>query len=419
MNEKFPVVRVIMSIMVIFLAFALIFSANYITEYLPADEIMVIQYPNGKMSVCTEPGYYGQWFGTATHYKRRSQFWFSANKDQGKATDESITARFNDGGHGSISGSLSWEMPTAKDDVLEVHRKYGTMDNVQQQIIRVQAQKAVYMTGSLMSSKESAAEKRPELLYYIEDQLQNGVYRSENKSVTTFDTLTSMSKTVIASTIIRDGSGQPMRVEESLLKQFKIRAQSVAIDQIKYDDKVEAQIQAQQQAIMDIQTAMAESKKAEQRKLTVESEGAANAARQKWEQEAIKAKEVTKAEQEKAVAEMAATRELNVARLAAQSAEQFKIAETLKGEGEATRRKLVMEADGALEKKLEAFVQVNANYAKALEHTEHLVPSIVMGGSAASNSSATDVMDLIKINMAKQLSLDTNIDGMKTTSSSK
>jgi regulator of protease activity HflC (stomatin/prohibitin superfamily) len=434
--RNIPVKKIVLSaIFGLVLIFGM-FSVNNLVEFLPADEIMVIQFPSGKLAAYTNPGYYAQWFGNPIHFKRRAQFWFSSKSDQGKTGDESIQARFNDGGHGSISGSLSWELPTNETDLLEIVRKYGTMQAVEQQIVRVQTEKAVYMTGSLMSSKESAAEKRPELLYYIEDQLQNGVYHSENKSVTTFDPMTSMSKTVIASTILRDPNGLPLRVEDSLLKQFKIRASSVAINQIKYDDKVEGQIQAQQQAIMDIQTAIAEAKKAEQRKLTVESEGQASAAKQKWDQEAIKAKEVTKAEQEKAVAEknadrdkkvaetnaerdkqvaeMNANRDLNVAKLNAQAAEQFKTAETLKGEGEAARRKLVMEADGALEKKLEAFVTVNAKYAEALQHCGALVPSIVMGNGNGQTSSATDVMDLIKVNMAKQLSLDLSPSGVTT-----
>jgi hypothetical protein len=36
--------------------------------------------------------------------------------------------------------------------------------------------KSVYMTGPMMSSKESNAERRNELIGYIEDQAINGVY---------------------------------------------------------------------------------------------------------------------------------------------------------------------------------------------------------------------------------------------------
>ena len=63
--------------------------------HLDAKEVMVIQYPSGTLRVCTQPGYYGQWFGTVTKYRKRSQFWFSSTPDQGRPADESIAVRFN------------------------------------------------------------------------------------------------------------------------------------------------------------------------------------------------------------------------------------------------------------------------------------------------------------------------------------
>ena len=422
-NINFPVKKIITTVIVCILAITAFGLRRNLIEYLPADELMIIQYPSGTLRACTEPGYYAPWFGTSTHYNRRSQFWFSEKADQGKAVDESIGVRFNDGGHGQISGSLSWEMPTNPADFIELHKKYGTQLNVEQQIVRVQTEKSVYMTGSLMSSKESAAEKRPELLNYLEDQIQNGVFRTENKSRTVTDETTSLTKTVVESRILKEADGTQQRVEESLLKQFKVKAQGVAINKIKYDEKVEGQIQQQQQFIMDIQTAIARSKEAEQRKLTAVAEGEATAAKAKWEQETIKAKEVTKAEQEKIVAQTNAEREksvattlanqkLEVAKLDAQAAEQFKKAETLRGEGEGARRKLAMEADGALEKKLEAFVSINSAYATALSNFKgNLVPSVVMAGGTGngSQSSAADVIDLFKVKVAKDLALDASL----------
>jgi hypothetical protein len=428
MQQDVPVKKIITSVIVVMLVLIAFGLRRNLIEYLPADELMVIQYPTGTLRACTEPGYYAPWFGTSTHYKRRDQFWFSEKSDQGKATDESIGVRFNDGGHAQISGSLSWEMPVNPADFVELHKKYGTQDNVEKQIVRVQTEKAVYMTGSLMSSKESAAEKRPELLYYLEDQIQNGVFRTQNKSITITDDTTSLTKTVVEANILKDNAGLPQRVEESLLKQYKVKAQGVAINKIKYDEKVETQIQQQQQAIMDIQTAIAESKKAEQRKLTAVAEGESKAATAKWEQETIKAKEVTradqekvvaqtKAEQDKSVAETLANQKLNVAKLDAQAAEMFKKAETLRGEGESARRKLVMEADGALEKKLEAFVSINNAYATALSNFKgNLVPSVVMaGGANGSQSSAADVIDLFKVKVAKDLALDASLPAQTKT----
>jgi len=53
---------------------------------------------------------------------------------------------------------------------------------------------------------------------------------------------------------------------------------------------------------MDVATAMANSRKAEQDALTVAKQGEAAAAKAKWAQEAVKAQAVTQAQQEKEVA---------------------------------------------------------------------------------------------------------------------
>lgn len=39
------------------------------------------------------------------------------------------------------------------------------------------------MTGPLMSSKESYAEKRTNLIRFIEDQISNGVYKTAQKDI--------------------------------------------------------------------------------------------------------------------------------------------------------------------------------------------------------------------------------------------
>jgi len=121
----------------------------------------------------------------------------------------------------------------------------------------------------------------------------------------------------------------------------------------------------------------------------------------------------TKAAQEKEVALTAAQQALEVAQLATQAAEQDKLAAILKGEGEAMARKLVMDADGSLDHKLQAWVQVNSEYARAIgEHQGAWVPSVVMGGTTTSSvgtSAATDLISMLTVKTAKDLAISTEI----------
>src|SRR5882724_1821627 len=67
-------------------------------EQMDANEIMVIQSPLGSLSVYTDAGIKWQGFGKVTYYQKRSQFSFSAKKDQGDKGDQSLPVMFNDGG---------------------------------------------------------------------------------------------------------------------------------------------------------------------------------------------------------------------------------------------------------------------------------------------------------------------------------
>lgn len=383
-------------------------------ENLDAEQLMVIQSPiSGELSWYLTPGIKPQWFGRVTKYHKRSQFWFSAKPDQGGKVDESIQVRFNDGGHARISGSIAWELPQDERMLNLLHTKYGSHPAVEQQLVRTVVEKAIYMTGPLMSSKESYAERRNDLLALIEDQIQRGVFQTETIPDRQKDPITGIEKTVYVVRILKNSKGEPLRSDRSPLEELGLRTFNLSINQVAYDATVEKQIQQQQQATMQVQIAVVEAKRAEQEAITAVKQGEANAAKAKWEQETIKAKAVTEAEQRKAVAELKAHQELEVAKLDAMAAEQFKQAETFRGEGEGARRKLVMDADGALTMKLEAWTKVNQMYAEAIaKHVGAWVPQVVIGGShdaAAPASGAQQLIELLLAKTAKDLAVDLRV----------
>jgi len=253
------------------LALIFILFSGKMIENVDNSEIVIIQSVfTGKISIYTTPGPVMQNFGTATHYKKSNQFWFSKKKDEGKDEDQSIKIRFNDGGHGQISGSVRWYMPSDDKATLKLHTDFGSQDAVEQQLIRQVVTKAVYMTGPLMSSKESSAEKRNDLLSYIEDQSINGVYRTKQEDIKVHDDLMNTDKTVTVVRIVQDEKGLPMRQEVSSVKIYGVNLQGLALNSIDYDVEVENQIKVQQQAYMQVQTAIANSKKAEQDAITTE-----------------------------------------------------------------------------------------------------------------------------------------------------
>jgi hypothetical protein len=180
----------------------------------------------------------------------------------------------------------------------------------------------------------------------------------------------------------------------------------MTINSIKYDDVIETQITERQKSIQGVQIAQANAAKAEQDAITAEKTGQATAASAKWKQEALKATEVTRAEQE-----------LAVATLDAKTAEQYKLKQIAEGQGNAERKRLEMQANGALDTKLAAWVEVNKAYATAIgAYTGSWVPQIVSGGTgnASAGSGAQDMIDVLKIKALKDLGIDMSISGTPT-----
>lgn len=383
-----------MLIIAVVIGIFIISMAGRIGENVDAGEIVAIQDPlDGDLHFYTDAGWKYQNFGKVTHYKRSFQFWFSKHNDQGSDVDQSIAVKFNDGGHATISGSTRVNLPTDEKSLTKLHKDYGSQEAIEQALIRTTIEKAVYFTGPLMTSKESYAEKRNNLLSYIEDQAQNGVYKTLQKEIKTKDELSNNEKTVtVVEPLMQNNLF--LRQEISPLKLYNLQITALSINSVDYDKIVDAQISSQQQAIMKVQTAIAKSKEAEQEAITTEQQGKAAAAKAKWEQEVLKAKAVTQAQQE-----------LEVQNLATQTAESYKKEQILIGQGNGERKKAEFLANGNLEQKLEAYKAVQKYWADAFsKYTGSIVPQIQSGGS--SGNGAVNFMDLMGAKAAKDLSLD-------------
>lgn len=387
-------------------------GAPFMVENLDATEIMVIQHPMGDLAIHTTPGPKWQGFGKVTTYPRQGQYTFCSalvNKVEVMcpgADTNAKTLRFNDGGHADLSGAVMWEMPLDEKSIVAIHTTFGSPEGLQGRAVAKMLDGAIYLSGPLMSSTESSGSRRAELVQYINDQAGKGLYITHSSAVTVKDPITGVDKTENV-TVIDMKNGVPTRQQGSLLAEFNIGLQPMSISRLAYDNIVEKQIADRQQSITAVQNAKANSIRAEQDALTAEKEGQAKAAKAKWEQEAIKAKEVTIGQQK-----------LEVATLAAKEAEQYKREQILRGEGDSQAKALRMNADGALDAKLEAYVKVNGFYANAIQTAQPgaWTPAFVMGsGSGNSGTGAQALVDLFTAKAARDLGIDMSVAGKAAT----
>lgn len=349
----------------------------------------VCQMPiTGNYKVWTDGGLQVQMFGSVQSYNKTSQVEFSGvEKNQtgyvavGRTPAAALT--FNDKGKGMIVGSFRVVLPTDYQNMSKIQRDFGSEDALIDNLVRPTLYKVVTACGPLMSSLESVSETRTDLIAYITDQLNNGVYKTKAVKTEVLNELTGEMEVRTQSVILEDvnAPGGYARQEISPFSQYGITCGLVSILDIKYDAATQDQIDAQKQANLAVITSKTKSIEAMQRTLQITEEGKAAAEKAKWEQEREKAVAVTKAQQE-----------FEVAELNAKKAKQDALRIKYEGEAKAEANRALVLAGLTPTEKAEYEYKTKVGVAEALAKT--VWPKIVMGGYGNGGNTAMDVIAL-------------------------
>lgn len=374
----------IFAIFIAVLAIITVACIGKIGEDVKNETIVVNQFPlTGTMEYWTTPGFKMQWFGKTTTYYKTSQLWFGSDNEDGDQMGNPIPVIFNDASDGFIYGSLRVKLPTETVYLERIQTDYNGMDRLMQDLVRPTVTKVIYASGPLMSAFESYAEKKNDLIEYITDQLNNGVYKTTVRQEEIVDPVSGETKTVKIASLIEDpdAPGGFKRSESSPFQYYGLEIGQVAVSKIDYSQKVRDQIAQQQEANMLIATSRSKTIAAQQEAIRAEEEGKMSATRAKWEQEKIKAVEVTKAEQE-----------FEVARLAALKADEEAKKIKAEGEAEAYRQRKLVEAGLSPKERAEFEMKTKIGVAEAFAKTQW--PSVVMMGGNGQSANPMDVIAL-------------------------
>ena len=316
--SKSAIIGIFSAVIIIMMMF--LFTGAF--EDCDRSKIYVNQYPfSGKYAVWTNGGLQQQWWGNTYEYNKTTQVEFTGvEKNEGGyvATGDNPGAAvtFNDKGRGFIIGSLRVVLPIDFEHMSKIQQDCGSEQALISTLVRPTLYKVVTSCGPLMSSLESVSETRTDLIQYITDQLNNGVYKTKIKKVEVVNELTGDSDVVAKAELISDTNapGGYKRQEVSPFSQYGIVCNLVSITDIKYDKATQDQIDAQKQANLAVITSKTKSLEAIQKTILVTEQGKQAAEQAKWEQEKEKAKAVTKAQQEYEVAKLEASKAEEVAR---------------------------------------------------------------------------------------------------------
>jgi regulator of protease activity HflC (stomatin/prohibitin superfamily) len=371
----------------------------------------------GQVSAKMDPGWWIK-LGTIQDWPKAETYYFTRGQDSryDSKEDHSIVVQFNEGSECNISGTCRVILPKSEKAAVELTTVHGyqSWEDLLNKLIQPQVRKALIITANQMSARESYSDKRNDFIFLTSDQLIGGLYAFDEVERDVLDEMTGKKVKRLVKLVKRSPDGAIVRSENPFAP-LGIRVENFEVKVFHYSDKVKQQIEKQQQAYMDIQTAIATAQLAKQKEMTAEAEGRANVATARYQQETEKVREVVKAQKDKEVAEMRGRQDLEVAKLNAQSAEQRKAADILVAQGEAEAKRLKREADNYEAMKIDAAVAIHKAWADA--YSKRRVPLVSGSGAEDSKSGETPSgsgiagqKGLVDLLILKSLGLDLKLD---------
>ena len=242
----------------------------------------VCQMPvTGEYVVWTDGGLKWQGGGNKYEYFKTSQIEFvdltevSEGNYVASGTNPAASLTFNDKGKGFIIGSFRVVMPNDDANMKKIQQDFGSEKALIANLIKPTLYKVVTSCGPLMSSLESVSETRTDLIAYITDQLNNGVYKTVVIRDSVTNEITGEKEMRAKAQIVADTNSPSgyKRQETSPFSQYGITCGLVSILDIKYDGATQSQIDAQKQANLAVITSKTKSLEAIQRTVQITEEG--------------------------------------------------------------------------------------------------------------------------------------------------
>jgi regulator of protease activity HflC (stomatin/prohibitin superfamily) len=373
----------------------------------------------GSVDVKMTPGFWLT-FGTVQRWPVAETFFFTGDKYEGKSYDQSILVMFNDGTDCKISGTCRVVLPKSKELALALitQRGYQSYEDLEHKLVLPMVRSALTSTANLMSAREAYSERRQDLVQWAWDQIQNGLYVTEEVEKEVKNAAGEMERRIVR-VIRRDPkTGIPMRQERHPVAGTGLVLENFEMKKPDFGDKVKQQIDKQQQAYMDVATARANALKAEQDAMTSEAQGKARVMAAKYEEETKKAQAIVQASKEKEVAEIKGRQQLEVAKLDRMSAEQQKQAKISLAEGEARARELQVSAGIDPAQKLQVYEKIMRTWADSYRYRP--VPQIVLNGGGAGLSAEKEpegvsLNQALSLKILQDLALDMKFGAQRKT----
>jgi hypothetical protein len=313
-----------------------------------------------------------------------------------------IMIRFSDATTADVRGITQFILPSDEKEMVLIHNTHRTPQSLVAKRLAPYTKECLQSSAQLMSSEKHYGGGRAQMAQDFLDQLKEGVYLLKTEENVVFDTLEMEKKRIYQTEIQFDPKTSQPKRKLSSIKEYGITVADAAITDVDYESKVDEKLVK----IIDAATKSAISKQelmtAQQQTLTAKAKGEQALVEIEYQQKQDQTKQVVEAETKVKVAE----RDKLQQKIAYEASilEARKIKEL--ADANAYARQRIMQADGALEMKLKAQVEVQKVWADAFsKYTGAVVPQIQTGGGPTTNG-ALNFMDIMTAKTAKDFALE-------------
>jgi regulator of protease activity HflC (stomatin/prohibitin superfamily) len=360
---------------------------------------------SGNQSTIFQPGFYLDLFSKTTEYPDIMTLSFTKEETGSSLDLDPISIRFNDGSSADATGVIKFALPKDEKSMLKIHNDYRSLENLALTGLKTFGVECLKNSAQLMSSEMHYLGGRSTLSQYFQDQLEDGVYILNTTEKIIKDTVSKETQRMYISEIIYK-DGKPVR-KKSMANTYSIDISDASISDVDYEERIDKLLAQKIEATTQTSISKQKLMKAQQDALTSEAEGKKKLVdieyqeKQKQTQQVISAQtSVELAKQQRLQAEQEYQTSLISAKTKRNDAE-----------AEAYAKAKVMQADGALTQKLDAYVKVQGFWADAFaKYQGSITPQYMLGGGygPGSHNAMQTFMDLQNAKAMKDLNLNTN-----------
>jgi|APTNR8051073442_1049403.scaffolds.fasta_scaffold00005_450 hypothetical protein len=313
-----------------------------------------------------------------------------------------IMIRFSDATTANVRGITQFILPSDEKEMILIHNTHRTPQSLVVKRLAPYTKECLQSSAQLMSSEKHYGGGRAQMAQDFMDQLKEGVYLLVTEENIVFDSLEMEKKRVYETEVQIDPKTSTPKRKLSSIKEYGITVADAAITDVDYEDKVDEKLVKIIDAVTKSSISKQELMTAQQQTLTAKAKGEQALVEIEYQQKQEQTKQVVEAETKVKVAEQDKLQQ----KIAYEGAilEAKKIKEL--ADAQAYARARIMQADGALEMKLKAQVEVQKVWAEAFsKYTGAIVPQFQTGGGTTSNG-AINFMDIMTAKTAKDFALD-------------